>query len=130
MGTRCLTFVYDDNSSTLVNLYRQFDGYPDGHGLELAEFLNSFVAITNGIAVGEKRKTANGMGCLAAQMIAHFKTGCGGFYLHATDETDCWQDYEYHVYEHKVIVKSPRDVIFNGTWQDFLHFCKNPVTSE
>ena len=38
MGTRCLTYVYEGNSP-LVCLYRQFDGYPSGHGTELANFL-------------------------------------------------------------------------------------------
>ena len=39
MGTRSLTFVYNDNKKPIINLYRQYDGYPSGHGAELAEFL-------------------------------------------------------------------------------------------
>lgn len=131
MGTRCLTFVYNENRQKLVNMYRQFDGYPSGHGLELAEFLNSIEAVTNGIRVGETRKTANGMGCLAAQMISHFKTDCGGFYLESVDNTDCWQDYEYHVYHDRVtIFGSGKKAIFTGPWSEFLNFCKNPVVTE
>lgn len=87
MGTRSLTFVYDTDA-ILMNMYRQFDGYPSGHGLELAEFLNSFEAIVNGIPVGDKRKMANGMGCLTAQLVANFKDGAGGFYLYPADATD------------------------------------------
>lgn len=98
MGTRCLTIVYD-HGKPIVNLYRQYDGYPSGHGAELAEFLGQFAAITNGIAMNETRKTANGMGCLAAQLVAHFKDSVGGFYIHSVEATDCGQDYEYHVYE-------------------------------
>ena len=71
MGTRSLTFVYD-GKEPMINMYRQYDGYPSGHGSNLAEFLNSFDAIVNGISVGDNRKIANGMGCLAAQLIAHF----------------------------------------------------------
>ena len=45
MGTRALTFVYDSYKEELgeivyrpiINLYRQYDGYPSGHGVELAE---------------------------------------------------------------------------------------------
>ena len=122
MGTRSLTFVYD-GEQPIINMYRQFDGYPSGHGQELAEFLNSFDAITNGISLGENRKTANGMGCLAAQMIVNFKNGVGGFYIYPVDSTDCWQDYEYHVYENKVVVKNPSEVIFEGNWNDFHSFC-------
>ena len=122
MGTRSLTFVYD-NKEPMINMYRQFDGYPSGHGSELAEFLNSFDAIVNGIPVGDKRRLANGMGCLAAPLIANFKTEVGGFYIYPVTAEDCGQDYEYHVYENKVIVKNPTEVIFDGSWKDFNEFC-------
>jgi len=94
MGTRSLTFVYTDHYGSetgpepIVNMYRQFDGYPSGHGLELSEFLNSFEAITNGIPFGDTRKLANGMGCLAAQLIAHFKQSVGGFYIYPVTSKD------------------------------------------
>jgi len=78
MGTRALTFVYDGDKP-IVNLYRQYDGYPTGHGAELAQFLDGF-KIVNGIGA-EKTRIANGMGCLAAQMVAHFKDSVGGFYM-------------------------------------------------
>jgi hypothetical protein len=120
MGTRSLTFVYDSNQP-LVNMYRQFDGYPSGHGIELAEFLVSGKMV-NGYS-SKTEKQFNGMGCLAAQMIAEFKNSVGGFYIHAVTDTDCWQDYEYHVFENKVVVKNPTEVIFEGTWTNFLEFC-------
>jgi hypothetical protein len=128
MGTRSLTFVYDGDKA-IINMYRQFDGYPTGHGQELANFLNGF-EIVNGY--GEvKPKIANGMGCLAAQMIAHFKQSVGGFYIHPVTDTDCWQDYEYHVYENKVVVKNPSEVIFEGSWDNFRAFCyKDELVSE
>ena len=120
MGTRSLTFVYDGDQPVL-NLYRQFDGYPSGHGSELAEFLGGF-EVVNGY--GEvKPKIANGMGCLAGQMIANFKKTVGGFYIYALTDTDCFQDYEYHVYENRVVVKNPTEVIFEGDYQSFAEFC-------
>ena len=119
MGTRSLTFVYDDNGTPIINLYRQYDGYREGHGQELADFLNSIDEVVNGLTLGEKRRVANGMGCLAAQLVAHFKLGEGGFYLYPTTTKDCWQDYEYHVYEKHVIVKDPDTTIFKGTWHQF-----------
>ena len=61
-------------------MYRQYDGYPHGHGAELAEFLNGG-KVVNGIGADEKHTVFNGAGCLAAQMIAHFKNGAGGFYI-------------------------------------------------
>ena len=125
MGTRSLTFVYDDNRP-VINMYRQYDGYPSGHGQELAEFLLDGKMV-NGIPVGSKERMFNGMGCLAAQLVANFKKDAGGFYLYPMDCTDCWQEYEYHVYEDKVVVKNPTEVIFSGTWSEFAEFCKNPV---
>ena len=74
MGTRCLTHIVK-GETILCTLYRQMDGYPDGHGDELASFLSGF-HVTNGIRADDeatKPKLANGMGCLAAQIIAHFK---------------------------------------------------------
>lgn len=121
MGTRSLTFVYDGDRP-IMNMYRQFDGYPSGHGQELAEFLLSG-KMTNGIPVGAKEHFFNGMGCLAAQLVANFKKDAGGFYLYPLDATDCWQEYEYHVYEDKVVVKNPDEVIFDGNWEDFQSFC-------
>jgi hypothetical protein len=120
MGTRSLTFVYD-GEKPIVNMYRQFDGYPEGHGQELAEFLVSGEMV-NGYSTKETRQF-NGMGCLAAQMIANFKNSVGGFYIHAVTDTDCWQDYEYHVYEDKVVIKNPSEVIFSGNYTDFKEFC-------
>ena len=125
MGTRCLTFVYDDNVP-VINMYRQFDGYPSDHGQELAEFLQPMKVI-NGIGLGqdESGNFANGMGCLAAQMISHFKDGVGGIYIHPVTDTDCWQDYEYHVYNDKVVVKNPTTKIFDGSWKQFKQFCQS-----
>jgi len=138
MGTRCLTFVYD-HGKPIVNLYRQYDGYPSGHGAELAEFLGQFAAITNGISMDETRKTANGMGCLAAQLVAHFKQSVGGFYIHSVEDTDCGQDYEYHVYEKAgelcvqvrnrgfnafgLTLSDRNEAMFDGPVNNFIGFC-------
>jgi hypothetical protein len=125
MGTLSLTFVYDDKQKVMC-MYRQFDGYPSGHGAELASFLASFDAVVNGYAFDETRKVANGMGCLAAQLVANFKVGVGNFYLYPTSTKDAGQEYEYHVYAEKVVVKETYDnnkKIFNGTWAEFAEFC-------
>jgi len=125
MGTRSLTFVYNSlEEQPVVCMYRHYDGYPTGHGLELAQFLNQFEALTNGIRVGENRKTANGMGCLAAQMIVQFKTDVGGISLYPTNTDDAGQEYEYHIYDDSVVVKDYQNtVIFEGIWAEFTEFC-------
>ena len=127
MGTRCLTFVYDGNVP-VINIYRQFDGYPSGHGHELAQFLNS-KKLVNGYK-DKNSAEANGMGCLAAQLIVQLKHGVGGIYIYPVSSTDCFQEYEYHVYEDKVVVKDPTAVIFEGTWKQFAQFCLDPISVE
>lgn len=120
MGTRSLTYVYDGDVP-VINIYRHYDGYPSGHGHELAQFLDS-KTLVNGY--GEQNSVeANGMGCLAAQLIVQLKHGVGGIYIYPVSSTDCFQDYEYHVYENNVIVKDPTAVIFEGTWKQFAQFC-------
>jgi hypothetical protein len=127
MGTRSLTYVYDGQAA-LVCMYRQFDGYLAGHGTELADFLSGF-EIVNGYG-SARPKLANGMGCLAAQLIANFKVGTGGFYLVDMRETDHCQEYEYHVYENRVVVKNPGEVIFDGTYDEFAALCNAPEIEE
>lgn len=127
MGTRSLTFVHDSFGQIFVNMYRQFDGYREGHGRELAAFLNSFDAVTNGIQTGGSRKTANGMFCLAAQMIAHFKRDAGQFYLHHPDERNLWQEYEYHIYQDRVEVVAYDKTIFIGSWREFYEWTYTPA---
>jgi hypothetical protein len=70
------------------------------------------------------------MGCLAAQMIVHFKKSVGGFYIHAVTDTECCQEYEYHVYEDKVIIQNPGEVIFSGTYKEFSTFCSTANVRE
>jgi hypothetical protein len=126
-------------------MYRQYDGYPTGHGAELAEFLAQFTMV-NGISTRESRKVANGMGCLAAQLVAHFKSEAGGFYLYPTSAVDCGQDYEYHVYHNgseglRVSITNRgcnffgltqsdvNDRIFDGTVAEFTAFCTEKETA-
>lgn len=95
MSTRSLTVVIHENEKPLLCMYRHCDGYPTGHGKELKDFLKG-MRIVNGI-VTRKGNTANGMGCLAAQIVAHFKDGIGGVYLYPTDTQEAGQDYTYTI---------------------------------
>lgn len=134
MGTRALTFVYDEYNQLILNLYRQYDGYPEGHGAELAEFLAG-KTVVNGFGQ-ERTDIANGMGCLAAFLVANFKETVGGFYIHSVNDKDCGQDYEYHVYQTRVEVKgySPTYnesmvTLFAGTWAEFAEFCRVKIAA-
>ena len=130
MGTRSLTFIYDNErtsiASRLMCMYRQYDGYPSGHGKELHDFLAGG-RMVNGYGAKDA-KLFNGMGCLAAQMVANFKVEVGNFYLlNPAKPGDCWQEYEYHVYygkDFRVVVKNPIDVVFDGNLAEFKAFCE------
>lgn len=125
MGTRHLTVFIDcvdnsiDNKETeIAVLYGQWDGYPTGYGEKLKDFLKK-KKIVNGIPYGgDTSDLANGMGCLAAQVISHFKKEAGGFYLHPAGTRDIGEEYVYilrnkngriyltlEVFPHKVIFK-------------------------
>ena len=138
MGTRALTFVYD-GETPIINLYRQYDGYPTGHGAELAQFLDGF-KIVNGLGPASPSRIANGMGCLAAQLVSHFKGDeAGQFYLYSPQTVECGQDYEYHVYQKDkelrvavtnrgcnffgLTMSDTNEGIFDGTVAEFAKFC-------
>lgn len=127
MGTRSLTFVYNDVSTEefaqpVICMYRQFDGYPTGHGSDLDHFLYGRT-IVNGFGMNTPPRASNGMGCLAASLVAHFKDGIGGFYLYPTDTNDAGQEYEYHIYEDKIVVKNYKDeILFDGSWDQYHQF--------
>lgn len=91
MGTRSLTVVQEGDTEIVV-MYRQFDGYLEGHGKDLAEFLDG-IPVVNGI--GDNRKVFNGVGCLAASLVAHFKDGAGSIYLYPAGTRDCGEEYTY-----------------------------------
>ena len=95
MGTRCLTVFKEEDGTEIAVLYRQMDGYPDGHGQELADFLAG-KAIVNGISSMEP-PAFNGMHCLAASVVAHFKDHIGAFYLYPAGTRDIGEDYIYTV---------------------------------
>ena len=66
-----------------AQIYKHYDGYPSGHPVELAKFLNGF-SIVNGLGM-DTNKIANRLGCLAAQYIAAFKMVPGDLYVENPD---------------------------------------------
>jgi len=110
MGTRSLTRIiprqeglaYDDGHRraelALVNIYQQYDGYPEYMAVEYAKWLKD-LSIGNGLGKDpELNKYANGVGCFAAQFIKQFKDRPGGLYLHPIDNEIGWIDYIYTLY--------------------------------
>ena len=97
MSTPCLTILRDADNRDIAVMYRHYDGYPKGHGVELRDFLKNLI-ITTGIGTEARfGMAANGWNCLAAQILAHFKTCVGGFYLYPAGTRDKGEDYVYVV---------------------------------
>lgn len=98
MGTRATISIRNEDEH-LVSFYFQFDGYPSGVGMDLHDFLKD-IKLVNGIRGNDAFGThANGVGCLAAQMIKHFKDDIGGFYIIPESQAE-GQDYHYDVIFH------------------------------
>jgi len=140
MGTRSLTHFIERykeqpkdkrrkpkvKDTEIVVMYRQYDGYPSGHGIQLAEFLVKG-KLVNGISFAETQLLFNGMGCLTAQVVANFKEGAGNIYLHTAGTKDCWEEYDYYVIGDNdtmeltlKCVTSRGKVLFEGTPKEFL----------
>lgn len=133
MGTRSLTRIiprqeglaYDKAHGraelSLVNIYQQYDGYPEYMAVEYANFLKG-LSVGNGISGNDSLgQFANGPGCLAAQFIQKFKTRAGGLYLSPIDNDEGWVDYIYTLFPKEgeetymsIYHTISKDVIFVG----------------
>ena len=111
MGTRSQTKVIqqftpynsDEKIEKIIcSMYRQFDGYLSGHGQDLADFLDD-TPLVNGLS-GDGN-CFNGAGCLAAQMVEHFKEGAGGIYLEHIDNEGQGHDYQIICDEDKMEIR-------------------------
>ena len=142
MGTRSTYRIIeqftDEETNKVINqeiclMYRQFDGYPSGHPCETAEWLSTG-KVVNGFSSKETELIFNGAGCLAAQLVAKYKTEPGGTYLNPLKHRGkCWEDYLYDI-----IVKEDQTIefvcyengkrkteVFRGSPSDFvLHYSK------
>ena len=98
MGTRSTTSFYDGDEH-LLTYYRQYDGYPTHYGQRLAHQI-SRCEIVNGFTLAMEGGThANGVGCLVAQILTHWKMGdglLGGLYIQPED-TKNLEAYHYDV---------------------------------
>ena len=112
MGTRSLTRIIPRQEGlaynkahyrselAFVNIYQQYDGYPEYMAVEYAKWLKG-IRIGNGISAStifQLGEFANGVGCFAAQFIKHFKDRPGGLYLSAIDDDYGWAEYVYTLF--------------------------------
>ena len=98
MGTRStITFIgkRGDKEIPYVRVFQMFDGYLEGVGLELINWLDE-MEIVNGISEYTSG-IANGFGCLIAQYIRDFKPELGGLYVDPLTSDLTYVDYNYDV---------------------------------
>lgn len=139
MGTRSrIRFRRTKDAPPTADFYQQYDGYPDGVGIELAKFLLKRemvqgltrshpprMSISDNTSEVELANTnelieANGIGCLAAQYCAEVKKGPGNFYI--------WFDCPEQEWNYDVIGDiGPLKVSVNGgkemNLEEFLAYC-------
>ena len=109
-------------NQTIVDIYHHWDGYPEGLGVTLASYLNGY-HIVNGIG-RENDKLFNGIGCMAASIVAELKDGAGDVYIEPR-ESHSWIDYHYYIWgaDYKSIwisIFSDGECIFVGKPQALL----------
>jgi len=127
MGTRSLTKVKDFDGKDLVCIYRQYDGYQEGQGFDLKNKLAN-KNLVNGFSSKNQTDCFNGMGCLAASLVANLKTHIGLFYLVPPDYEDDYIDFNYTIYpdcedresaEIMIKVESGKSVLYEGKIDDY-----------
>ena len=93
----------------IVQIYKHYDGYPQGHPLELAKYLKDF-KIVNGLGQ-DTNKVANGLGCLAAQYVAAFKMDAGDIYVEHPDTERDWIVKHFPWLKRKMILTHHKDLL-------------------
>jgi hypothetical protein len=86
----------EEPQETIVDIYSHWDGYPEGLGVTLASYLNG-KKIVNGLGARDFQGVFNGMGCLAASLVAELKDGPGNIYIEGRDQHG-WIDYRYYIW--------------------------------
>ena len=107
----------------MVSIYNHYDGYPEGLGVTLANYLDG-KNIVNGLG-GNKDTVFNGLGCMAASVIAELKEEAGNVYIEDPERKHDWIDYEYYVWGDTdkdiwISIFSDGDCIFVGKPQQLL----------
>lgn len=128
MGTKSEIYVQDDEGNIYVIIYTQFDGYPEGVGAQLIDFLDG-MHIVYGINFNQPERKANGVGCLSSQLVKYLKDSVGGIYLRPFKKIKPEFEYTY-ILTVKDLGKEPfylivydyEDKIFEGNFDEFKEF--------
>jgi len=102
MGTRSITHIHemkslDNNEGVVCSFYRGHDGYPSGHGCDLADWLSG-KGLKNGIGNDFVKGTHfNRAGAMAIK-LANYISDMTSCELIPEGDTGDYIDYVYHVY--------------------------------
>lgn len=126
MGTRSLTYIYDQYNQVLCILFLQFDGYLAGYGADLAKFLHQFNTEST-IDMG-----TIDMGNLAVRLIASFKESYGyAGLISPYSRSLCFrEEYEYHIYPSSIKVFANKEYEMEWTKNDFIELCNRGEEDE
>jgi hypothetical protein len=83
-------------SDIYVQIRKHYDGYQSGLGVTLANYLQGY-DIRNGIPSKYQGPIANGIGCLAAQLISYLKQEPGDVYVQPPVDLGL-EDYVYYIW--------------------------------
>ena len=87
----------EEPKETIVDIYHHWDGYPEGLGVTLGWYLSG-KRVVNGIGGKDNEDLIfNGMGCLAASLVAELKDGPGNVYIEDRGSHG-WIDYYYVIW--------------------------------
>ena len=122
MGTRSVTTI-EDEGKPLLKIYKQYDGYVEGGlGEELIDFLRGRRVVDGYSMKDQEDRAFNGLGCLAASIVAHLKDGIGNVYIQALDD-DYEGAYNYFISEDGgrlyIRMEAYGRVLYNGAVDDF-----------
>lgn len=143
MGTRSLTYIYDESGKVIIKMYLQFDGYPRGVGIDLAKFLKSYSENPDNYegyrsdVEEEENESENKeneslkyieMEKLSGVLISHFFITQGEYAMLISPFCTYYycQDYEYHIYQDKVrILDGEKEYEANWKTNEFKDLCSS-----
>lgn len=137
MATRSVTTIFNADDYPIISIYRQYDGYPEGHGVELFSW-GTGRYVVNGYNGNDKEARAwNGMGCCAADLVCALKRedgSPGGVYLmRNADELDgieYWYELRLRGRKLLLLVRDKDGTLFDGLLDGFVSYFEEEKDEE
>lgn len=100
MSTRSITHIHEAHTGReeiICSFYRHSDGYPEGHGKDLNDWLNG-KRLVNGVGSDfVPGRDFNRAGTMAVQLM-HYIQEVSGCEVIPTGQTGHWEEFIYDVY--------------------------------